>query len=78
MNVTIDGVTYEGDFMDWDISWEMQKDESETVLGITRVSANKVVDALNKFFKDNCTKKMTGIRVVPEEPKTIKRKKGKN
>ena len=52
--------------MDWDISWEMQKDESETVLGITRVSANKVVDALNKFFKDNCTKKMTGIRMVPE------------
>ena len=57
--------------MEWDISWEMQKEESETVLGITRLSANKVVDALNKFFKDNCTKKMTGIKVVPEPPKKI-------
>ena len=63
--------------MDWDISWEMQKEESETVLGITRVSATKVVDALNKFFKDkdNFTKKMTGIRVVPEEPIKPKRRK---
>ena len=61
--------------MEWDISWEMQKEESETVLGITRVSANKVVDALNKFFKDNCTKKMTGIKVVPEPQKKIQRKK---
>lgn len=63
--------------MDWDISWEMQKEESETVLGTTRVSANKVVDALNKFFKDkdNFTKKMTGIRVVPEEPIKPKRRK---
>lgn len=61
--------------MEWDISWEMQKEESETVLGTTRVSATKVVDALNKFFKDNCTKKMTGIRVVPEEPSKPKRRK---
>ena len=63
--------------MDWDISWEMQRGESEKVLGITRVSANKVVDALNKFFKDkdNFTKKMTGIRVVPEEPIKPKRRK---
>ena len=63
--------------MDWDISWEMQKEESETVLGITRVSATKVVDALNKFFKDkdNFTKKMTGIKVAPEPPKKIQRKK---
>lgn len=66
--------------MEWDISWEMQRGESEKVLGITRVSATKVVDALNKFFKDkdNFTKKMTGIKVVPEQPKTIKRKKELN
>ena len=61
--------------MDWDISWEMKNGDSETVLGTTRVSATKVVDALNKFFKNNCTKKMTGIRVVPEEPNKPKRRK---
>ena len=63
--------------MDWDISWEMQRGESEKILGTTRVSATKVVDALNKFFKDkdNFTKKMTGIKVVQEPPKKIQRKK---
>ena len=52
--------------MDWDISWEMKNGDSETVLGTTRVSANKVMDALDKFFreKDNCTKKMVGIQMV--------------
>jgi hypothetical protein len=63
--------------MDWDISWEKKNGDSETILGTTRVSANKVMDALDKFFreKDNCTKKMTGIRVVPEEPNKPKRRK---
>lgn len=63
--------------MNWDISWETQKGKSEKILGVTRVSADKVVDAIDKFFKDkdNFTKKMTGIQMVPEQPKTIKRKK---
>ena len=63
--------------MEWDISWEMQKEKSETVLGITRVSATKVVDAIDTFFKDkdNFTKKMTGIQMVPEQPKKTKRRK---
>ena len=66
-----------GDSMDWDISWEMQRGESEKVLGITRVSANKVVDALDKFFKgkDNYTKKMTGIKMVHEPLNKPKRRK---
>ena len=47
--------------MDWDISWEMKNGEFETVLGTTRISGNKVIDALDKFFKgeDSCMKKMT-------------------
>jgi len=55
----------------------MKNGDSETVLGTTRVSANKVMDALDKFFKgkDSCTKKMTGIRVVPEETNKPKRRK---
>ena len=63
--------------MDWDISWEMKNGDSEIVLGTTRVSANKVVDALDKFFKgkNNYMKKMTGIRVVPEESNKPKRRK---
>ena len=63
--------------MDWDISWEMKNGEFETVLGTTRISGNKVIDALDKFFKgkDNCTKKMTGIRLVQEETNRPKRRK---
>ena len=66
--------------MDWDISWEMKNGEFETVLGTTRISGNKVIDALDKFFKgkDSCMKKMTGIRmVVPEETNKPKRRNAK-
>jgi hypothetical protein len=55
----------------------MKSGDVETLLGTTRISANKVVDALDRFFKgkDNYMKKMTGIRVVPEEPIKPKRRK---
>lgn len=65
--------------MDWDISWEMKNGEFETVLGTTRISGNKVIDALDKFFKgkDSCMKKMTGIKMVPEETNKPKRRNAK-